>query len=71
MPDENSVSDHKGLQITVTKEDRGYFTYTKHLTRPSTGAGVSMGNSIIGGPYEAPEKALEAAKAAIDKGDVW
>ena len=71
MADAPPTTAHKGFQITVVRGDGGYEVYLKNKTRHSTGAGGSMGDKILYGPYLDQDIALAAARRAIDTGEVW
>ncbi len=65
------VFEHDKFRVAIREEDGQYFADVQHMSRPSTGAGVSMGNKIIVGPCADADGAADRAKADIDQKNIW
>jgi len=64
-----SVIMYKGIRISVVPADGGFVAYARHTNGP-VNAGLNVGEKVTAEAHESVDRALAAAKKAVDTGTV-
>ena len=62
--------EHNGYRISVVEEDGRHVAWTERLDGMPLGAGLARATSFGTHPYETAADAIEAARHAIDCGEL-
>jgi hypothetical protein len=65
------TEEYKGYRISITEESGEYTVSLERLDGRIFGFGTGMGNQLGIPHYEDASSAQEAAKMAIDSGELW
>jgi len=62
--------EHKTFRITIVQEDGKFVAWIERLNKLPIVAGLGIGNKIGTHAYDRPGIALDAARQAIDSGEI-